>query len=90
MELERKIMQVQMSTRTLFKQFTPIHDWLRLHLRLYYIWSLKPYSRIVHWVILFLYILSLPFTFSGYFSPNSVPKAGATTYDFPRWEWANP
>jgi hypothetical protein len=92
MDLEKKIALVQRSTRTLFNSLVPIHDWCRLRSRLYYKWSLKPSSHLIHWLILIAYVISLPFIFAGQFNPSNVskPKAEGVTYDFPRWEWVNP
>ena len=91
MDLDRKIILIQKSTKTLFDFFVPIHEWLRQHSRLYYVWSFKPYARVVHWTILFLYICALPAIFSSYFPNNAkTSKASGETYDFPRWEWVNP
>lgn len=90
MDIENEISRIQRSTRTLFRSFIPIHDWLRLHSRLYYIWSLKPYARTVHWTLLFLYIALLPAIFGSAFIVQNVTQVKATTYDFPRWEWTNP
>ncbi|QQG50258.1 MAG: carboxypeptidase regulatory-like domain-containing protein [Candidatus Berkelbacteria bacterium] len=48
----------QRATRTLFPFFTPIHDWLRLHVRLYRWWHTQVYSTTLH-VLLFLFFLVL-------------------------------
>lgn len=91
MDIESEISRIQRSTRTLFRVFIPLHDWFRLHSRLYYIWSLKPYARVVHWAIFILYISLLPVIFGGAFLVKNVSEIKAeTTYDFPRWEWTNP
>ncbi|MFA5133182.1 MAG: hypothetical protein WC444_07690, partial [Candidatus Paceibacterota bacterium] len=90
MELDKKIAKIQRSTRTLFKAFSPLHDWLRLHSKFYYSWSLKPCTRVVHWAVLLLYICSLPAMFLSSFQSPQSTKASEVTYDFPRWEWVNP
>ena len=82
-------MQIHRSTRTLIRAFFPVHEWLRINFKPYHVWSMKPYSRVVHWAILFLVICSLPAVFlSSFQSPEKLKATG--TYDFPRWEWANP
>lgn len=92
MELEREIEKIQKSTKTLFNIFIPLHNWLRMNSHLYYRWSLKSFSHAIHWTILFLLILSFPLYFIFQFSPSNIDrlKAAETTYDFPRWEEANP
>ena len=78
-DIDREIMLIQQSTRTLFRVFFPVHDWLRLHSTYYYLWSMKPYSRVVHWVALFLFICSLPaFYFSAFQIPGPAIAASHT------------
>lgn len=91
MDLDSKIFEIQRSTRTLFNCFTPLHNWIRLKARFYYIWSLKPYSVAVHWVILGLYLVSLPAILLLNFSTggttiNNTHAEGP--YDYPHWELA--
>lgn len=52
----------QRSTRTLFPFFTPLHDWLRLHVSLYRWWHTQIYSTTFH--VLFL-LIALLIGFSG-------------------------
>lgn len=83
LEIDRRIMQIQQSTRTLFRVSFPVHEWLRLHSIYYYLWSMKPYSRVVHWTALFLFICSLPaFYFSAFQNPEQLKAAADYTCTF--------
>ncbi len=94
MDLDKQIVAIQRSTRTILKFLAPAHNWLRMNFALYYKWSSKPLSHAIHWVVLFYFILSLPFMFADQFNIRNVDKTKAenptVTYDFPRWEWVNP
>ena len=76
-DIDRKIMLIQQSTRTLFRVFFPIHDWLRLHSTYYYLWSTYRFSRVVHWTALFLFICSLPAFYFSAFNEPVRPEAAA-------------
>ena len=58
-DLDQKILDIQKSTRTLFKMFLPLHDKLRLRSRLYYNWHLNWFSSPVHYSIGFLFLLAI-------------------------------
>ena len=51
-EIDERIIELQKSTRTLVPAMIPVHNWLRMKIRWYYKWHLKPYSKGVHWVVL--------------------------------------
>ncbi|OIP05332.1 hypothetical protein AUK14_01830 [Candidatus Berkelbacteria bacterium CG2_30_39_44] len=60
--LEDNLAQVQASTKTFFKYFSPIHNELRASFKPYYFWHLVRYSSLVHWLILiltFIYLIAL-------------------------------
>lgn len=91
-DLDKKIAKIQRSAHTLFRYFTPIHDWLRMRSRPYYWWSAKSYSRVTHWAFLFLYILCLPIIFQYYF-PSHFPqnhRVAEANSSFPDWNVMNP
>ncbi len=80
LELEKQIEQVQRSTKTLFKFFVPIHNWLRMKSKAYYNWSLKPYSHFLHWAVLFLCLASLPLFFLNINGKLPTTQAAGTTF----------
>lgn len=47
----------QRATRTFLPFFTPMHDWLRLHLRLYRWWHTQIYSTTIHVVFLLFFVV---------------------------------
>ncbi|MFA6492841.1 MAG: YCF48-related protein [Patescibacteria group bacterium] len=79
---------VRDSTKTLLPKFAGLHHGLRKKYYWYYNWHTRPYTKSIHWLVLLLYIISLPLVYF-YLSPYT-DKTKATTYDFPRWEWVNP
>lgn len=80
LELEKQIQQVQKSTRTLFKFFVPIHNWLRMRSKSYYNWSIKPYSHAIHWVVLILFITATPLAFMARNGRPEVLEAAGIGY----------
>jgi plastocyanin len=55
-DLERKIIRIQKSTRTLIPGFSPIHNNLRARFKWYYFWHILPQSQFVHWAVLGLVV----------------------------------
>ncbi|MCX6807083.1 MAG: hypothetical protein NT135_03130, partial [Candidatus Berkelbacteria bacterium] len=88
-QLDYQIELVQKSTKTLIPALAPAHHYLRSHFKWYYRWHIKPYTSIVHTVILLIYLISIPFMFLG--GPGAVQKkAKAATAGNPYWEWLTP
>jgi hypothetical protein len=81
-EMDKKILQVQKSTKTLFKLFERSHNWLRSKSHAYYDWHLNPYASTIHWVtlaVIFLITLFLTGYQLGFFGghkPASMAAAG--------------
>jgi hypothetical protein len=48
-KIDKEIRKIQKSTKTLFKFFAPMHNFLRMNLSWYYKWHLHPYHRHVHY-----------------------------------------
>lgn len=89
LDLEREIFEIQKSTRTLFRVFTPMHNWLRVKSKMYYMWAKIPYCRVVHWSALFTYICLITAISANFILPKNT-KAIGEAQGFPRWEWVNP
>lgn len=87
--LNYQILLIQNSTGTLIPKFIRLHHLLRKKYKWYYNWHTKPYSTLAHWVVLFIFVLSLPFLY-GLISQKGAPITKAVDYDFPRWMWENP
>ena len=64
-EMDKKIVALQKSTRTLFKIFSKPHNWLRSRSKFYYNWHLKPYASGVHWSAAVVSLI-VAFLLSGY------------------------
>lgn len=81
-DLDKKIWQLQRSTRTLFKSFAKLHNVLRAKYKFYYNWHLNPYSDLTHWIVLIvafllsIYLLGFQFGFFGGHKPASMAAAG--------------
>lgn len=88
--LDRQIILVQDSTKTTIPQLVPWHNYFRMKFGWYYNWHLKPYAKITHWLILLIYLISLPLGFWSISSKSPIVQATNPTYDFPRWEWESP
>ncbi len=68
--LDTEIVKLQKSTRTTVPAMLPLHDILRQKFRWYYKWSLWPFSKVVHALILLLFVgyiglIFYHFSFSG-------------------------
>jgi len=87
--LDKKIILIQKSTQTTVPQLRPLHDSLRQKYKWYYNWHLQPYAKPTHILFLLFYIFSIGLVSNYLVNPLTKIKA-QTTYDFPRWEWANP
>ncbi len=87
-QIEKKIAAIQGSTRTLWPGFMKAHNYFRMHFHWYYSWHHFKFSKVIHWLILLVYLIGLPLAF--WQPPSGKPSAKATDYDFPRWEWQNP
>lgn len=90
-DLDQKILTLQRSTKTQFKVFIHLHEWLKMNFRPYYLWSVKPYSRAVHWAILLIYISLMPLMIFGDVGNQQkhFVKAGDTPTS-PKWQWLSP
>ena len=78
-ELNHRILIVQNSTGTLFPKFVRLHHHLRQKYRWYYNWHTKGYAPTIHWLVLILYLVSLPLVYS-YLTPKvEVTSAVAAT-----------
>lgn len=75
-ELEKKIYELELSTKTTFPQFVPVHNSLRMKYSWYYKWHSFRYASLVH--IMFLLIFSFG-SFFGIYS-NFIPNSFATEY----------
>ena len=88
-ELDNQITQIQDSTKTLVPKFAPLHHNLRQKYRWYYYWHTNPYSKVTHWLIFLLFILSLPLIFFNFPRPMPLTTQAAGS-SFPQWKWQNP
>jgi fibronectin-binding autotransporter adhesin len=82
-ELEKKIMNLQRSTRTMLPFFTRIHNWLRMHSQWYYNWHLKSNASKIHKTVAIAYAIGMLLTFINftlYYSVQTV-QAAAVTWD---------
>ncbi len=83
-EIDKKIVQIQKSTRTFFASFIPLHDKLRLHSNWYYNWHLWKGARFLHLVILVISILGIAsmtfLSFRAAKKPNGVQASPGTCY----------
>ncbi len=77
--LDAQLSKIQKSTRTLVPAVLPLHDILRQKYSWYYKWSLFPASKIIHWLILLLYIAGAGFiTFNLFNQPKTILAASST------------
>lgn len=80
---DRDIERVQRSTRTMFPILVPLHNKLRMKYSWYYKWHLWRYSKVVHTLVLFGYILALSsfglFTYKAT-EPKQAQAANTTTW----------
>ena len=58
-ELDKKILAVQSSTRTLVPFMVPVHDWMRQRSQTYYKWHMKSYANKVHWAMFAITLLGV-------------------------------
>jgi len=70
-KLEKKIYDVQLSTRTTFPEFSSVHNNLRLKFRWYYYWHTNRLSSLVHTILLILFTAGSFLSIYNIFVPNS-------------------
>ena len=76
-QLDKKIIQVQQSTKTSIPVLQRYHEKMRMRYEWYYKWHLWPYSRTAHFLILGVYLLALTLFGAHFFSaPKPVLAAG--------------
>src|SRR3990172_7735333 len=77
-EIVKRLISIQKSTRTFFKDFLPLHNYLRIKNKLYYDWHLSPWASRIHFLsILFYFFTAFTFVLMAAFPP--LPRAYAAT-----------
>ena len=78
-ELDKEIIQLGLSTKTLFPWFISWHNFFRMKSRFYYNWHLNPKSAMTHYIILvFSIIITASIVAISYLNPF-VPKGVASS-----------
>ena len=79
-EIDKQLMAIQLSTRTVFKLFQPFHEKARERWRWYYRWHVKPGTNKVHWTIFGVCnVLAIIGIMSAILSPANITKATSET-----------
>lgn len=87
-DLEKKIANIQKSTRTSMHFFVGLNDWIRLRSRAYYNWHLNPNANKIHVSGLFIYVfLILGLIITSFYPQQKImaanhSKTWTTTADF--------
>lgn len=58
-EIENRLMLIQKSTKSTFKQLIPWHERLRIKFKWYYNWHLNPYATRIHLATLSIYLIAV-------------------------------
>lgn len=82
MALDGRLEAIQRSTKTLMPWMVPVHDRLRMKYGWYYRWSMLRYSSLVHYVVLFIFLLGFGTGALAYygFLPSKARAAAVTCY----------
>lgn len=77
-EMDKQLIAIQQSTRTLFKLFQPFHEKARENWKWYYKWHIKPSTNKVHWTVFGLCnIVAIIGILSVVLTPTNLTKATA-------------
>lgn len=87
--LDIEIIKIQRSTRTLLPSFMHAHNFLRMKMKWYYKWHTYPFTKFLHYVTLVIYLIIIPFALMQ-ISKSPLETKATFSFDYPRWEWANP
>lgn len=80
MDIDREIIRIQKSARTLLPHFSGIHHHLRRKSPLYYKWHLHPHAHKIHWGALAAYLLVIGIFINSFLQPKIV-RAAVVTWD---------
>ncbi len=89
MDLDRQIIGIQKSTRTLFSFVNPLHNKLRMKYPWYYFWHTKTYTSIIHWTVLVLFLPCLTLLLGNVYYPHKI-SAESQTCGYAKWNWVSP
>ena len=66
-DIDYNIWAIQRSTRTSFKSFVKLHNYLRTKSKFYYFWHANKLSSVMHQTILALFVMGVTYyTFNSY------------------------
>ena len=81
--IDKKILAIQRSTKTLMPQFSPMHNYLRMRWKWYYNWHSMSWSGPIHWSVLTFYIVAMIiFIPSTFMTQPKLALAGPGTCSF--------
>ena len=60
-ELERKLIRIQQSSGTRWPRFLRLHNWMRMHSRIYYHWHTSVAANPVHVSLITIFVIAAAF-----------------------------